>query len=73
MKINLVVILALISISCSSNDPNHSNNIEKNLLPTQTPVSIEGYLEGSALDLLMRDDGIKELEENGVDVLRVNW
>ena len=36
-------------------------------------ISIEGYLEGSALDVLMRDDGIKELEENGVDVLRVNW
>ena len=29
MKINLVVILALISISCSSNDPNNSTNIEQ--------------------------------------------
>ena len=41
MKINLVVILALISISCSSNDPNNSTNIEKKLLPTQTLVSID--------------------------------
>jgi len=41
MKINLIVILALISISCSSDDPNNSTNIEKNILPTQTPVSIK--------------------------------
>jgi len=36
-------------------------------------ISIEKKVQGSALDALMRDGGIEELEKNGVNVNFVNW
>ena len=36
-------------------------------------ISIETKVQGSALDALMRDGGIEELEKNGVNVNFVNW
>tara|TARA_B100000579_G_C22847310_1_gene865207 strand:+ start:3768 stop:4913 length:1146 start_codon:yes stop_codon:yes gene_type:complete len=41
MKINLIIFLALISISCSSNESDESIKIEGNISPTQTPVSMK--------------------------------
>ena len=36
-------------------------------------ISLEQKVQGSSLDSLMRDGGIKELEENGVNIIFVNW
>ena len=40
---------------------------------TLKEISIETKVQGSALDALMRDGGIEELEKNGVNVNFVNW